>query len=58
VKDKIFIMFFRGTAVSKGSGIGLYIVKEVLEKLTGEIAFSSKLGKGTTFSVFIPNGKS
>jgi PAS domain S-box-containing protein len=53
--DRIFEMFIRATSNSTGSGLGLYIVKEVLEKLQGTITVSSKLGKETEFVVVIPN---
>ncbi|MBA4058487.1 MAG: hypothetical protein C0490_27465, partial [Marivirga sp.] len=53
--DKIFKMFFRANADSKGSGLGLYIVKGAVEKLNGKIHVSSVLGEGTTFSIEIPN---
>src|SRR5690606_29630127 len=33
VQDKVFSMFFRGTDQSKGSGLGLYIVKETIDKI-------------------------
>ncbi|MEM7296777.1 MAG: HAMP domain-containing sensor histidine kinase [Bacteroidota bacterium] len=54
-QDKIFEMFYRASAKSKGSGIGLYIVKEIVEKLNGTIALTSKLGVGTSFEIMIPN---
>ncbi len=53
--DKIFKMFFRANADSKGSGLGLYIVKSAVEKLNGVIKVQSKVGEGTTFTVSIPN---
>lgn len=53
--DKIFKMFFRANADSKGSGLGLYIVKGVLEKLEGSVSVQSKPGEGTTFNFEIPN---
>jgi len=53
--DKIFKMFFRANADSKGSGLGLYIVKGALEKLGGTIQVQSKLGEGTTFVIEVPN---
>lgn len=53
--DKVFKMFFRASADSKGSGLGLYIVKSAIEKLNGVIAVDSKLGEGTTFTIEIPN---
>jgi PAS domain S-box-containing protein len=53
--DKIFEMFFRASNNSKGTGIGLYIVKETIQKVNGEIKVESKVEKGTTFIVTIPN---
>ncbi|WP_142786335.1 PAS domain S-box protein [Changchengzhania lutea] len=54
-KEKIFEMFYRATKTSKGSGLGLYIVKEALDKLNGTINVESELGKGTKFIVTLPN---
>ena len=51
--DKIFNMFFRASEQSKGSGLGLYIVKETLSKINGSIRVESSLGNGTTFMVRI-----
>jgi len=52
---RIFEMFFRGDEQSAGSGIGLYIVKEIIEKLNGSIHVESTLGKGTIFNILLPN---
>lgn len=52
--QKIFEMFFRGNESSKGSGLGLYIVKETLEKLSGSIALDSRPGTGSTFTLSFP----
>ena len=57
-KDKIFDMFFRATEGSEGSGLGLYIVRETVEKLAGKISCSSKLGEGSTFTLRLPNHSS
>lgn len=54
---KIFDMFFRASENSKGSGLGLYIVKETLAKLKGTIKVDSQAGEGTKFSIDIPNQK-
>jgi signal transduction histidine kinase len=51
----IFILFFRGTEISKGSGVGLYIVSETLKSLGGKISLKSKPMEGSTFSISIPN---
>jgi len=52
---RIFEMFYRATNRTVGSGLGLYIVKEVIEKLNGTIGVVSEIGKGTTFTIEIPN---
>jgi len=51
---RIFDMFFRGTNQSKGSGLGLYIVKETLQKIGGTIEAYSNKQAGTTFTMKIP----
>jgi PAS domain S-box-containing protein len=53
--DKIFDMFFRATEQSDGSGIGLYIVKNAIDKLRGRITVTSNVGFGTTFEIILPN---
>ncbi len=55
LQENIFDMFFRGTEVSKGSGLGLFIVKNAVEKLKGNISIESEKGKGTTFTLNLPN---
>jgi PAS domain S-box-containing protein len=52
---KIFEMFYRATEQSDGSGIGLYIVKNAVEKLGGQISVASKPGQGTRFTLVLPN---
>jgi PAS domain S-box-containing protein len=53
--DKIFDLFFRGTAQSQGTGLGLFIVKDTVQKLRGTIDVESVSGEGTTFIVNVPN---
>lgn len=53
-KDKIFDMFYRGTSNSSGSGLGLYIAREAVEKLKGKISAESTYGVGSAFKVSIP----
>ena len=55
VRDRIFDMFYRGTNQVSGSGLGLYIVKQAVEKLGGEVKVESAVGKGTTFIARVPN---
>lgn len=49
--DKVFKMFYRASDKSKGSGLGLYIVKETLGQLGGSISIQSRLGEGSTFTI-------
>jgi PAS domain S-box-containing protein len=53
--DKIFELFFRATEQSQGTGLGLFIVKDTIVKLKGKIDVKSSPGKGTTFTVSLPN---
>jgi signal transduction histidine kinase len=52
--SKIFDMFYRASKSSSGTGLGLYICKEIIIKLNGEIKIESKLNEGTTVYVSIP----
>lgn len=56
-QEKVFHMFYRVSNRSVGSGLGLYIVKEAVEKLQGEIGLRSEPGKGSEFSVRLPTLK-
>ncbi|SFC39297.1 PAS domain S-box-containing protein [Flexibacter flexilis DSM 6793] len=56
--ERIFDMFFRASEESYGSGLGLYITKQVIEKLEGSVRVESEIGVGTTFIIKIPNLKS
>lgn len=53
--NNIFKMFFRSTSHVNGLGIGLYIVKEALSRLGGDISVVSTYGVGTIFRIVIPN---
>jgi len=52
---RIFEMFYRATDQSHGSGLGLFIVKNVVDKLAGKINFQSTVRRGTKFTVILPN---
>ncbi|WPP52187.1 PAS domain-containing sensor histidine kinase [Catalinimonas niigatensis] len=53
--EKIFEMFFRASEGQTGTGLGLYIVKETLDKMHGSVHVVSELGKGSCFIVNIPS---
>jgi signal transduction histidine kinase len=53
VAPRIFEMFYRGSAKSTGLGLGLYIVKKVLDRISGLIMVESSKGR-TTFSITLP----
>ena len=60
-KDKFDLIFERFGQVDsfltrsvEGSGLGLSLAKQMVEALGGEIIVQSRLGKGSTFSVFLP----
>ncbi len=52
---RIYEMFYRGNEQLNGSGLGLYIVKETVDKLGGTINIASKVTAGTTINIVIPN---
>lgn len=54
LQPKIFDMFYRATIASNGSGLGLYIVKNAVEKFGGTILMQSVQGEGTTFKIVFP----
>ncbi|MCF6359849.1 MAG: PAS domain S-box protein [Cyclobacteriaceae bacterium] len=54
-QSKIFEMFYRANDQNTGSGLGLFIVRETVDKLKGKIELESEIGKGTTISIILPN---
>lgn len=55
--NKVFDLHFRGDESSRGSGIGLYLVKSAVDKLNGKIELESVRGGGTRIHVTLPNEK-
>ena len=53
--NNIFKMFFRSANSVNGLGIGLYIVKEALNRIGGKISVESTFDQGTSFHLEIPN---
>jgi PAS domain S-box-containing protein len=53
--NRIFEMFYRASGQSEGSGIGLYIVKNAIDKLGGQMQVESEMNEGTTFRITLPN---
>lgn len=49
---KLFKMFKRFNTETEGTGIGLYIIKRIIDDAGGKIEVESEVGKGSTFSVY------
>ena len=54
LKNLIFDPFFTTKAIGEGTGIGLDIVKRIVDNHNGNIYFESEMNKGTTFYVELP----
>jgi two-component system NtrC family sensor kinase len=52
--SKIFNPFFSTKAVGQGTGMGLFITHQIIERIGGRITVESAVGKGTTFKVKLP----
>jgi PAS domain S-box-containing protein len=55
--NRVFDMFYRASEQSGGSGLGLYIVKNAVEKLGGRVSVGSEPGQYTLFEIVLPNQK-
>ncbi len=53
--EKVFDLFFRASVQATGTGLGLYITHNAIQKLSGTIEVSSVLGEGTTFTLKFPS---
>jgi signal transduction histidine kinase len=56
-QKKIFDPFFTTKDPGKGTGLGLHVVRKIVEKHGAELNLKSELGKGTTFTVIFPHKK-
>ena len=54
-QSRIFEMYFRAHTNLKGTGLGLYIVKDTIDRLQGSIKVESEPGQGTKFHIELPN---
>lgn len=54
LQRNIFDMFFRGNTKSSGTGLGLYIVKNAVEKSGGRIILESEENVGSIFTIYLP----
>lgn len=55
--DKLFQRFYRApesSTIVRGTGLGLYICRKIIQAHNGEITAESVLGQGTTFSIYLP----
>ena len=53
-QKKVFEMFFRGTDTKPGTGLGLYMVHEIVTKLGGSLVLKSEIGEFTEFTIILP----
>ncbi len=54
-RHRVFEMFYRANDKTQGSGLGLFIVKEAVERLGGSIKVESEVNVGTRFVLQVPN---
>jgi CheY-like chemotaxis protein len=58
VRDRMFEMYFTTREPGKGTGIGLWLINNLIHEYLGHVTVTSKLGQGTTFEVHLPTADS
>jgi signal transduction histidine kinase len=53
--ESVFDMFKRSSLQSGGTGLGLYVVKTAVERLSGRLELTSQLNEGTTLRIWLPD---
>jgi two-component system NtrC family sensor kinase len=53
--DRIFEPFFSTKAPGKGTGLGLFVSRDIIEKAGGELTVESRLGEGSCFRIRLPD---
>ena len=54
VQERVFESFFTTKSADKGTGLGMSISQNIIERHKGQIQFKSELGRGTTFEIYLP----
>ena len=54
IQPKIFNMFYKGTEMSKGNGLGLYMVSKSVQALLGKVKVESEMGRYSKFTILLP----
>ncbi|PWU20714.1 MAG: hypothetical protein C5B49_03805, partial [Bdellovibrio sp.] len=55
ILDRVFEPFFTTKDVGKGTGLGLHIVKQEIDRHHGQIKVESRVDEGTTFHIYLPS---
>ena len=53
--EKIFEPFFSDKPPGEGTGLGLFVTRQIVDKLGGTIEVQSRVGVGTSMKVILPN---
>jgi PAS domain S-box-containing protein len=53
-QEKVFDMFYRASTTAAGTGLGLYICKDIISKMNGKMMLKSEFGLGTEIKLILP----